>query len=225
MVFCFLTLLLFWSSTENSCLICQAAADNPNRKEGFDKTVKNKSRAGHSRTAIITTTSMVGIAVNALMAAVKVVIGQITGSLAVSFDGVNNLTDAGSSVITLISTKLAEREPDKQHPYGFGRTEYLSNFVIAMIILYAGISSLSESVQKLLRGGVPSYSSLSLWILLLAVVSKIGRDCTPFPRRKRLVPDLWRLRERMASMTRSCPVLSWPVHCCTGLWGSPWRPG
>lgn len=174
MVFCFLTLLLFWSSTENSCLICQAAADNPNRKEGFDKTVKNKFRAGHSRTAIITTTSMVGIAVNALLAAVKVVIGQITGSLAVSFDGVYNLTDAGSSVITLISTKLAEREPDKQHPYGFGRTEYLSTFVIAMIILYAGISSLSESVQKLLRGGVPSYSSLSLWILLLAVVSKIG---------------------------------------------------
>lgn len=108
------------------------------------------------------------------MAAVKVVIGQVTGSLAVSLDGVNNLTDAGSSVITLISTKLAERQPDKQNPYGFGRTEYLSTFVIAMIILYAGISSLSESVQKLMHGGVPSYSSLSLWILLLAVAVKIG---------------------------------------------------
>lgn len=101
-------------------------------------------------------------------------IGQVTGSLAVSLDGVNNLTDAGSSVITLISTKLAERHPDKQNPYGFGRTEYLSTFVIAMIILYAGISSLSESVQKLMHGGVPSYSSLSLWILLLAVAVKIG---------------------------------------------------
>ncbi|WP_286357246.1 cation diffusion facilitator family transporter [Faecalibaculum rodentium] len=145
---------------------------------------KNKGRTDRSRSAIKAATSIIGIAVNALLAAVKVVIGQVTGSLAVSLNSVNNLTDAGSSVITLISTKLAERQPDKQHPHGFGRTEYLSTLVIAMIILYAGISSLSESVQKLLRGGVPSYSSLSLWILLLAVVSKIGRDCTPFPRGK-----------------------------------------
>ncbi len=139
---------------------------------------KNKGRTDRSRSAIKAATSIIGIAVNALLAAVKVVIGQVTGSLAVSLNSVNNLTDAGSSVITLISTKLAERQPDKQHPHGFGRTEYLSTLVIAMIILYAGISSLSESVQKLLRG------SLSLWILLLAVVSKIGRDCTPFPRGK-----------------------------------------
>ena len=174
MVFCLLTLLLFWINTENSCLICQAAAADPNRKEAFDMTVKNKSRASHSRAAIITTTSVVGIAANALLAAVKVVIGQATGSLAVSLDGVNNLTDAGSSVITLISTKLAERQPDKKHPYGFGRTEYLATLVIAMIILYAGISSFSESVQKLMQGGTPSYSSLSLWILFMAVVIKIG---------------------------------------------------
>lgn len=135
---------------------------------------ENRITNQKSRSAIIMQTSLVGIAVNALLAAAKAVIGWITGSLAVTLDGINNLTDAGSSVITLISTKLAGKEADKKHPYGFGRTEYLSTLIIAVIILYAGISSLFESVQKIIHGGVPSYTPLTLWILFFAVLVKIG---------------------------------------------------
>lgn len=126
------------------------------------------------RSGIIMRTSLIGIGVNALLAAAKAVIGWLTGSLAVTLDGVNNLSDAGSSIITMISTKLAGKPADKKHPFGYGRTEYISTLVIALIILYAGISSLSESIQKIIEGGTPSYSSLSLWILFFAVLVKIA---------------------------------------------------
>lgn len=129
---------------------------------------------GKDRSDIIMKTGFIGIAVNTLLAAAKAVIGWMTGSLAVTLDGINNLTDAGSSVITLISTKLAGREADKKHPYGYGRTEYLSTLLIAMIILYAGISSLSESIQKIIHGGLPDYTPLTLWILFFAILAKIG---------------------------------------------------
>lgn len=126
------------------------------------------------RTAIITSTSLVGILTNFLLAAVKAVIGWVSGSLSVMLDGVNNLSDAGSSVITLLSAKLAQKPADKKHPYGYGRTEYLSTLIIALLILYAGISSLSESIQKIISGGDPEYSALSLWILAAAVLVKVG---------------------------------------------------
>lgn len=135
---------------------------------------QNRILDSKNRSAVIMKTSIVGIVVNALLAAAKAVIGWITGSLAVTLDGINNLTDAGSSLITLISTKLAGKEADKKHPYGYGRTEYLSTLIIALIILYAGISSLFESVEKIMHGGTPSYTPLTLWILFFAVLVKVG---------------------------------------------------
>lgn len=131
------------------------------------------SQAQASRSSIILKTSLVGIVTNGVLALTKAIIGWVTGSLAVTLDGINNLSDAGSSIITMVATKLANKAPDKKHPLGYGRTEYLSTLVIALIILYAGISSLSESIQKIIHGGTPTYTTLSLWILLLAVVVKI----------------------------------------------------
>ena len=94
----------------------------------------------------IVRTSLIGIGANALLAAFKAFIGIISNSIAITLDAVNNLSDAFSSIIPIIGTKLATKPAAKKHPFGYGRLEYLSTMIIAIIILYAGITSLVESV-------------------------------------------------------------------------------
>ena len=91
-------------------------------------------------------TSIVGIVANVLLAAFKAVIGLLSNSIAVVLDAVNNISDAASSVITIIGTKLAGKPADKKHPFGYGRIEYLTAMIISVIVLYAGVTSLVESV-------------------------------------------------------------------------------
>ena len=93
-------------------------------------------------------TSVIGILANLLLSVCKVVIGLLSRSIAIVLDAVNNVSDAASSIITIIGTKLAGKAPDKKHPFGYGRIEYLSAMIISLIILYAGITSLVESVKK-----------------------------------------------------------------------------
>lgn len=125
------------------------------------------------RDQVIIRTSGIGIAANVLLAAFKAVIGMVTHSIAITMDAVNNLSDALSSVITIIGTKLATRQPDKEHPWGHGRAEYLSAMVISVIVLYAGVTSLIESVRKILHPETPDYSQTALVIVAVAVVVKI----------------------------------------------------
>lgn len=125
------------------------------------------------REIIIVRTGFIGIIANVFLAGFKAVIGFISGSIAITLDAVNNLTDVLSSVITIITTKLAGRTPDKKHPYGHGRIEYLSAMIIAVIILYAGITSLVESVKKIISPETPDYAPVSLIILAVAVAVKI----------------------------------------------------
>ncbi|MBQ5743800.1 MAG: cation diffusion facilitator family transporter, partial [Ruminococcus sp.] len=126
-----------------------------------------------NREKTIVRTGAVGILANVLLAGFKAAVGLVTGSIAVTLDAVNNLTDVLSSVITIISTKLAGKAPDKAHPYGHGRIEYLSAVSIAVIILYAGITSLIESVKKLVQPVVPDYTPTALLIIAVAVAVKI----------------------------------------------------
>ncbi len=126
-----------------------------------------------AREKIIVRTSIIGIAVNLLLAAFKAVIGLVSSSIAIVMDAVNNISDAGASLITIIGTKLAGREPDKKHPFGYGRIEYLSAMIISIIVLYAGITSLIESVKKIIDPDVPDYSAVSLVIIASAVIVKI----------------------------------------------------
>lgn len=121
----------------------------------------------------IVKTSIVGILVNVLLAAFKAVIGVISGSIAIVLDAVNNLSDALSSVITIVGTKLAGKQPDKKHPYGHGRIEYFSALIIAMIVLYAGITSLKESIEKIIDPTKPNYGAIGLIIIAVAVLTKI----------------------------------------------------
>ncbi len=126
-----------------------------------------------NRSKKIIQTSIIGILANVFLAAFKATIGVISNSVAVILDAVNNLSDALSSLITIIGTKLAGKAPDKKHPFGYGRIEYLSAAIISVIVLYAGISSLIESIKKIIHPQTPDYSKVALVIIAAAVVVKI----------------------------------------------------
>lgn len=126
-----------------------------------------------SRDRVIVRTSLIGIGANVVLAALKAIAGLLAGSIAVVLDAVNNLSDAMSSIITIVGTKLASKEPDKKHPYGYGRIEYLSAAIISAIVLYAGITSLVESVKKIIHPEAADYSALTLVILAASVAVKL----------------------------------------------------
>ena len=128
----------------------------------------------NNREKVIVKVSVIGILANVFLAGFKAAIGLISNSIAIVLDAVNNLSDALSSVITIIGTKLASREPDKKHPFGYGRIEYLSSLVIAIIVLYAGLTSFIESLKKIFKPEKPEYSIVSLIIVGVAVLVKIG---------------------------------------------------
>lgn len=132
-----------------------------------------EGRGDSSREKTVIKTSIIGITANVFLAAFKAVIGMMTHSIAIILDAVNNISDAGSSLITIIGTKLAGKEPDKKHPFGHGRIEYLSAMIISVIVLYAGITSLVESIKQILHPETPEYSTVSLIIVAVAVVVKI----------------------------------------------------
>ena len=133
------------------------------------KTEENET----SREKTIIRTSITGIIANVFLAAFKAVIGLMTNSIAIVLDAVNNISDAGSSLITIVGTKLAAKEPDKKHPFGYGRIEYLSAMIISVIVLYAGITSFVESVKQIIHPEKPEYTAVSLIIVAVAVAVKI----------------------------------------------------
>ena len=118
-------------------------------------------------------TSIIGIIVNAVLVGFKMTVGLIVNSIAIVLDAVNNLTDVLSSVITIIGTKLANKKPDKEHPYGHGRIEYFTSIIIGAIILFAGVLAIKESVLKIINPGETDYSIISLVIIAVAVLTKI----------------------------------------------------
>lgn len=126
-----------------------------------------------SRDKQIIRTSIIGIAANVMLAGFKAVMGLLSNSIAITLDAVNNISDAASSIITIIGTKLAGKAPDRKHPFGYGRIEYLSAMIISVIVLYAGITSFTESVSKIIVPETPDYSLPILIIIAVAVVVKI----------------------------------------------------
>jgi len=125
------------------------------------------------REKTIVRTSVIGIVANVLLAAFKAAVGIISNSIAVTLDAVNNLSDALSSVITIIGAKLGAKKPDKKHPLGYGRIEYLSSMIVAAIVLYAGITSLVESVKKIIHPEAADYGMVSLIIIAVAIIVKL----------------------------------------------------
>lgn len=135
--------------------------------------VEYDSKKEISRDKKIIRTSVIGIMANVLLAGFKAVMGLLSNSIAITLDAVNNISDAASSVITIIGTKLAGKSPDKKHPFGYGRIEYLSAMIIAVIVLYAGITSFVESVKKIITPETSDYTPVVLIIVAVAVLVKI----------------------------------------------------
>ena len=126
----------------------------------------------------IVKTSVLGIIGNALLVAVKAFVGFLAGSIAIIMDAVNNFTDALSSTITIVGTKLAGKRPDKKHPYGYGRIEYLTSTLIAVLILFAGGMAVYESIKSIIdhfqNGTMPSFEIYSIVIIAVAIGVKIA---------------------------------------------------
>ena len=129
------------------------------------------------RNKTIIKTSIQGIIVNVILVIFKAVVGVIVNSIAIILDAVNNLSDAISSIITIIGTKLAGKKPDKEHPYGHGRIEYFASLIIAIIVLAAGVTSGKESIEKIIHPVKADYTIASLIIIIVAVIVKffLGR--------------------------------------------------
>ena len=127
-----------------------------------------------NRSKEIIRTSVVGIVANVLLASFKAVVGLLANSVAVVLDAVNNLSDALSSVITIIGTKLSMRPADNKHPFGYGRVEYFSAIIIAVIVLTTGITSLVESVKKIITPTAPDYTTVTLIVIIVAILSKLA---------------------------------------------------
>ena len=126
-----------------------------------------------TREKAIVKTSIIGIVTNILLVGFKAFVGLLTNSIAVILDAVNNLSDALSSVVTIIGAKLGAKQPDKKHPLGYGRIEYLSSMIVAALVLYAGITSLVESVKKIIHPEAADYNTVSIVIIAVAIVVKL----------------------------------------------------
>lgn len=133
--------------------VCKLFRQNPNEREG-----------------VITAVSALGIAVNLLIAAAKVVLGLFASSIAIVSEGINNASDALTSVLTLVGSRLAGKHPDKSHPFGYGRVEYLTSLVIAGLILFTGIEMLISSVRLIFE---PSELNISVLALVVVAVSAL----------------------------------------------------
>ena len=130
-------------------------------------------------------TSILGILTNIVLVAFKATIGLFVNSIAIILDAVNNLTDVISSVVTIIGTKLANKAPDREHPYGHGRIEYFTSVIIAIIILLAGVMAIKESCEKIISPADTKYSIITLVIIGVTVfvkfflgtyVKKVGKN-------------------------------------------------
>ena len=126
-----------------------------------------------NREKTIVRVSITGIVTNLLLVAFKAFVGLVSHSIAVILDAVNNLSDALSSVVTIIGAKLGAKQPDKKHPLGYGRIEYISSMIVAALVLYAGITSLVESVKKIIHPEAADYNTVSLIIISVAIVVKL----------------------------------------------------
>lgn len=115
----------------------------------------------------------VGIALNVLLFAGKLLAGLFTGSVAITADAVNNLSDAGSSLVTLLGFKLAAQAPDREHPFGHGRVEYVSGLVVSLVILLMGVELGKASLEQILRPEPVSFTPLAAGILLASIAVKL----------------------------------------------------
>ena len=126
----------------------------------------------NNREKTVIKTSTISILANIVLAGFKAFVGLLANSIAIISDAVNNLSDALSSIITIIGTKLAGKAPNKKHPYGYGRIEYMTSLIVSAIVLYAGVTALIESIKKIIHPEVADYSTVTLVIIIAGIIVK-----------------------------------------------------
>ena len=126
------------------------------------------------RSKKIVQTSLVGIFANLGLVVIKAIVGLVAMSIAIIMDAINNLSDALSSVITIVGTKLAQKKPDEKHPYGHGRVEYLTSLIISVLIIIAGSAAIVESILAIIDNKLPQFEIWSVILIAIAVLVKIA---------------------------------------------------
>ena len=126
-----------------------------------------------TRTSYGVLSGFVGIAVNVILTAAKFAVGSLTGSISITADAINNLSDAGSSVVTLVGFKMAKKPADREHPYGHGRIEYISALIVSFLVLLMGVELLKSSVEKIKAPDAVTYSTAALAVLIISILFKL----------------------------------------------------
>lgn len=125
------------------------------------------------RAAYGTLASIVGIVINVLLFIIKFVVGTISGSISIRADAINNLSDAGSSVITLVSFIISNKPADRKHPFGHARMEYISSLVVSFLIIYIGLDMFRESVGKIIHPEETTVSAVMFIVLIISILFKL----------------------------------------------------
>ena len=137
--------------------------------------IKDRRKTGDPgvRAAYGTLCSAVAMALNLLLAAAKFVVGTLAGSVAITADAVNNLSDVGSGALTLVGFRLSGKKPDLEHPFGHGRIEYVMGLAVAALILYAGVDAMRGAVGRLIRPEAIDFSWAAVAVLALSILVKV----------------------------------------------------
>ena len=138
----------------------------------FVKDYENKSDP-KVRSKCGSAVSIIGIIVNLLLAAFKLVAGILSGAISIIADAVNNLSDAGSQVVSLITFKISAKPADRNHPFGYARIEYVASMIVSFLILFVSVSLFSESIDKIINPSKTDYSILVMIILGVSVIGKL----------------------------------------------------
>ena len=140
-------------------------------KRLFIKNYKNTSDP-NVRNAYGKVAGIFGIFTNLILGIIKFIIGIISNSVSIMADAINNIADTASSILTIIGFKLASKKPDKKHPYGYARYEYISGFVIALLMLLMGLTFAKESIIKIFNPEELTINAATYIILTIAIIGK-----------------------------------------------------
>ena len=117
--------------------------------------------------------SITGIVVNILLSIFKLIIGLLSNSMSIVSDALNNVSDAGSSIVTILGFKMSQKKVDADHPWGHGRMEYITGFLVDILIILVGFELLQSSVDKIIHPELPSISNITIVILVVAILAKL----------------------------------------------------
>ena len=117
--------------------------------------------------------SITGIIVNILLSVFKLIIGVLAGSMSIISDALNNISDAGSSIVTLLGFKMSQKKVDSDHPWGHGRMEYISAFIVDILIILVGFELLQSSVDKIMNPELPNINNVTIILLVVAILVKL----------------------------------------------------